>query len=147
MNKKVRASIILFAVLAVTAVIIIHVVGFHKIIGDNLSKMMQTEELDPNAPYPGDDYEAPQVITNAVMNKETALKIGRALLEECFPDSFANKKVELNAVEQDGIWKVYNVVERERKLWNGQTANSYGGGIYVKFRESTGEVIRIGVND
>lgn len=82
-----------------------------------------------------------------IKQKETALIIGRALLEEHFPDTFLNKEETLDAEENDGIWKVYNVVKREGDTEDGKTWFISGGEVYVEFRRDTGEVTKIGVND
>jgi sensor histidine kinase regulating citrate/malate metabolism len=79
--------------------------------------------------------------------KETALKIGRALLEEHFPDTFLDTEISLEAEEKNGIWKVHNVVEREGKAKDGKITFVKGGEVYVEFRKSNGEVIKFGLDD
>ena len=84
---------------------------------------------------------------DVVTQKETALKIGRALLEERFPDSFSKGDEILDAMENDGVWTVYKVVERQGLTEDGTPWILFGGVLSVEFRKSTGEVLRIGVND
>ena len=82
------------------------------------------------------------------ISKETAIKIGRALLEEHFPDTFLNNnELQVDAEEKDGIWKVFNVVERVVTMDDGQMMYIDGGELYVEFRKSNGEVLNIGIND
>lgn len=87
------------------------------------------------------------LVENAIIEEETALKIGRALLEEEFPVTFSQKDVPLEAIERDGVWRVQTIVNREPVTENGITKITYGGGLYVDFRKSNGEVLKIGVND
>jgi len=83
-----------------------------------------------------------------ITNEETALRIGKAILEEHFPDMFKNNELRFVAQEKDGIWTVNNVIEdRVKELPDGTIIITLGGEVYVKFRKSTGEVIKIGVND
>jgi len=81
------------------------------------------------------------------MKEETALKIGRALLEEHFPDTFLDKDTPIEAKELNGIWKVSNVVERESLTEDGKIMFVMGGVLYVKFRNDDGKIIKIGVDD
>jgi len=79
--------------------------------------------------------------------KEEALKIGKALLEEHFPNMNWDEEP-IDAEEINGIWKVYNVVNREPiPLESGKSLYLLGGELYVMFRKDTGEVVRFGVND
>ena len=96
-----------------------------------------------NSVAAGDNSSIGDVITK----KETALKIGRALLEEHFPDTFFDKEEPIDAEEKDGIWKVYNVVERGGIREDGTIWDVVGGELYVEFLKSNGEVLKIGVND
>ncbi|MDR2712405.1 MAG: hypothetical protein LBB91_04750 [Clostridiales bacterium] len=82
-----------------------------------------------------------------IQQKETALKIGIALLEEYCPDAFSDPDITFNAEEKDGIWRVNNVFEREGITEDGQMWTIVGGEIYVEFRKDNGEIIRIGVDD
>jgi len=83
---------------------------------------------------------------DAVANKETALKIGRALLEEHFDDMHWDD-VSIDAEERNGIWKVYNVVQRKGTTADGNVWAQKGGGLYVEFRKDNGKVVKIGIND
>lgn len=82
-----------------------------------------------------------------ISQKETALKIGRALLEERFPDTFLNAELVIDAEEHDGVWRVHYVIEREGKTEDGEITFVKGGEIFVEFRKSNGEILKIGVND
>ena len=84
---------------------------------------------------------------DAIMQKETALQIGRALLEEHFPDTFLNNDIPIEAEEKDGIWRVNNIVEREGVTEDGQIMIVKGGVLYVEFRKDNGKVIKIGIDD
>jgi len=81
---------------------------------------------------------------DVVTQKETALKIGKALLKEHFPDYFSGSEVVIEVVEKNGTWIVYNVIDREGITVDGQTWTLDGGEIYVEFSKKNGEVIRIG---
>ena len=85
-------------------------------------------------------------IGDVITQKETALKIGKALLEEHFTNMPWNE-TPIDAEEKDGIWKVHNVVEQVRTTDDGKVWVSGGGELYVEFRKSNGEVLKIGVND
>ena len=84
---------------------------------------------------------------DAIAQKETAIKIGRALLEEYFPDYFLGKEVPIVAEERNGIWRAFNDIPRSGVNEEGTNWVLVGGGVYVEFRKSTGEVIRFGLND
>ena len=90
--------------------------------------------------WPGSSME------DVITQKETALKIGRAILEEHFPDSFQKGDEPLDAVENDGVWTVYNVLDRERVDDEGNTWFLMDGGVSVEFLASTGEVISINLD-
>jgi len=79
-----------------------------------------------------------------IEQKETALVIGRALLYEYFPNSFPGQNRVLNAEERNGIWRVYEVIDRVRVIDDDLTMVVSGGLIYVEFRKSNGQVLRIG---
>lgn len=81
-----------------------------------------------------------------VMSKETAIKIGKAILEEHYPDVFENKEIILDAIEINGNWKVYNVIEREQKTKDGKEIIIMGGEVYVEFRKD-GKIIKVGLDD
>jgi len=82
-----------------------------------------------------------------ITEKETAIKIGKALLEERFPDSFLNRELPLDAYEKDGIWRVHNVVERSGVTEDGLPWVSLGGELYVDFRKSDGKILGIGFTE
>jgi len=81
---------------------------------------------------------------NAVPNKETAIKIGRVILEEHYG---IDKDTELDAVEENGVWRVYNVIERSGVNEDGTTWVVKGGGVYVNLRKKDGKVLLIKIND
>lgn len=82
-----------------------------------------------------------------VMTKDTAIKIGKILLEEQYPDIFTNNEVLIDAEEENGIWRVHNVVNNEYITEDGEFIVTQGGEIYVKLLKSNGEILEIGVND
>lgn len=84
---------------------------------------------------------------NAVADKETALKIGRALLEEHYPDDFSYPEKRIEAKEKGGIWRVYEFVDREPRVIDDVTYGTLSGEIYVEFRKRDGKVLRIGFDD
>ena len=84
---------------------------------------------------------------DVITQKETAIKIGRALLEERFPDSYLNGDEPLGAKLDNGIWEVYDVVEREGVTEDGQRWVMMGGVLYVKFRQDNGKVLEFGIYD
>ena len=79
----------------------------------------------------------------AVTLKNSAIKIGRAVLEEHFPEYFLDNNIELDAIEEDGIWTVYNVLETEGVTDDGKIWIAKDGGYYVQMRKSNGEIISI----
>lgn len=83
---------------------------------------------------------------NVIDSKETALKIGMALLEERFPDSF-NCGLTFDAEDLDETWRVHNVVQSTDYTEEGTLWITSGGEIYVEFRKRDGKVIEIGLND
>jgi len=85
---------------------------------------------------------------DVITQKETALKIGRAILDE-YSQIYWKRPFEddLDAIEKDGIWTVYNVVERQGLTEDGKPWILFGGGVYVEISKSNGEIIKIGVND
>ena len=87
--------------------------------------------------------EGPQI---AIEKKETALKIGRALLEEHFPDAFLNNEILVDAVENDENWMVHNI-KKPKILEDGNIRITSGGYIYVEFRKSDGKILKIGLDD
>lgn len=82
-----------------------------------------------------------------IMTKETALKIGRTLLEAQFPDVFLDTEVTIDAEEKDGVWRVHNVIEKEHVTEDGKIMITNGGEIYVEFLKCNGEILEIGVDD
>jgi len=82
-------------------------------------------------------------------NKLSHHCVNRALLEEYAQVSSWSNPFEddLDAVEKNGIWRVYNVVERTGTTEDGNPWVLCGGGVYVEFRKSSGEVLRFGVDD
>ena len=84
---------------------------------------------------------------DVIVCKETALKVGRALLEEHFPEAFSENDVILDAEEKDGVWRVYNVLQRQSIIDNGNIQILVGGEFYVEFYKSNGKVVNIGIND
>jgi len=81
---------------------------------------------------------------DVITEKETAIKIGRALLEEY---AAIDADTVLDAVEKKGIWTVYNVFEKEGITDDGNYWEIVGGGIYVEFRKSNGKVIKMWVTE
>ena len=83
-----------------------------------------------------------------IMQKETALKIGRAVLEE-YSETYWKRPFEecLDAIEKDDIWIVYNVLERQDTATDGKKNVLLGGGIYVEIRKNNGEILKIAVED
>ena len=75
----------------------------------------------------------------AITSKETAIKIGRALLEEFFSD--IGSETILEAEEKKGVWRVYSVLPKEFQ------GIGFGGELYVMFRRNNGQVLKVGVND
>jgi len=100
--------------------------------------------LNLNRKYYTEDGKA---VSDIILDKDMAIKMGRIVLEEYYPSLFKNKEVELDAEEDNGIWKVYNVIQGNTKTKNGDTAITKDIGIYVQLRKRTGEIIKIGVND
>ena len=84
---------------------------------------------------------------DVITKEETALKIGRALLEEYFPDYFINEDIPIEAEEENGIWRVNNYVEHFGTREDGTFWVSGGGGLFVKFRKDNGRVLMIGIDD
>lgn len=80
-------------------------------------------------------------VNDVILDKNMAIKMGKIVLEEYFPSVFINKEVQLEAEENNGIWKVYNVIDEDEKDKKGNV------GVFVKLRKRTGEIIEIGVND
>ncbi len=81
---------------------------------------------------------------NVIDSKETALKIGMALLEERFPDSF-NYGFTYDAEDLGKTWRVRNVVQTTGCTEEGTMWVTSGGVIYVEFRKRDGKVIDIGL--
>ena len=81
-----------------------------------------------------------------ITDKETAIKIGKVLLEEHFPDSFAYNSVVLDAEETKDTWRVYNVVERSGTTEDGLLFVVYGGEISAEFQKD-GKIIDISLSD
>lgn len=81
-----------------------------------------------------------------ITNKETAIKIGKALLEEHFPDYFAYNGVILGAEETQDTWRVYNVVERSGNTNDGLPFVVLGGEVCAEFRKD-GKIIKISLAD
>jgi len=77
---------------------------------------------------------------NAVPNKETAIKIGRVILEEHYG---IDKDTELDAVEENGVWKVYNVFERSGVNEDGSWWVVADGGKCVNLRKKDGKILLI----
>ena len=84
---------------------------------------------------------------NAVMQKETAIKIGKAILEEHFPEAFLNRDEQLEAKDMDNRWRVYNVFEQDGITEDGEKWFRVGGFFCVEIRKSTGEIISIFLGD
>ena len=82
-----------------------------------------------------------------IQRKETALKIGVALLEENYPYAFRNPDVVFDAEEKDGIWRVNNIFESSGVNEDGTQWTIEGGVVYVEFRKDNGAVIRMGIDD
>ena len=80
----------------------------------------------------------------AIMQEETALKVGRALLEERFPEIFLSDRVTVHAVENNTTWRAY--IELEPTILEDGTRVSRGFGwlFYVEFRKRDGKVLRVG---
>ena len=53
----------------------------------------------------------------------------------------------LDAEEKDGVWRVYNVLQRQSIIDNGNIQILVGGEFYVEFYKSNGKVVNIGIND
>ena len=81
---------------------------------------------------------------DAIVTEATALKIGRALLEEYFPDYFTNEEILIEAKEENGIWKVFDSAECNGITDNGILWVSGGIEYFVAFRKDNGRVIMIG---
>ncbi len=81
---------------------------------------------------------------NVIDSKETALKIGMALLEERFPASF-NYGFTYDAEDLGKTWRVRNVVQTTGCTEEGIMRVTSGGVIYVEFRKRDGKVIDIGL--
>ena len=69
----------------------------------------------------------------AIMQKETALKVGRALLEERFSEIFSDQSVDWVLVDNNSTWRVYVMPQR-----------GFGWQFYVEFRKRDGMVLRFG---
>jgi len=85
-----------------------------------------------------------------ITEKETALKIGRAILEECMPENslYTNGRFVFNfeAEEKNGIWRVYSFYEpSEETKEAGMTwmPEDCDGLMYVEFRKDNGKVIKV----
>jgi len=109
-------------------------------------------------------------LKDAILNKEEALKIGRTLLEEHFPDFFLRedsdfddedmitdkkyfpelylgKETPLDAIEKDGIWIIYNIIgNRVREMENGNYITLKGGEYSIELRKIDGEILKISVD-
>jgi len=87
---------------------------------------------------------------NAITQEETALKIGVALLENRYSDSFiffegGPPNLEFEVVEKNRIWRVSTVYQ---DFWITQDGRKVtledAGGYFVEFRKDNGKVIKIG---
>lgn len=84
-----------------------------------------------------------QLEADAITKKETALAIGKALLEEHFSWKLKEDWNEsLEATEKDGIWVVYNVFGEPQIMEDGSYLIIKDGGVRVYFRKSDGKVLR-----
>ena len=79
----------------------------------------------------------------AIMQEETALIIGRALLEERFPEIFSIEEVFVRAIDNNDTWKVYNVFE-PRISEDGTVSVIFGLWVNVEFNKRDGTVLRFG---
>ena len=85
-------------------------------------------------------------IEDAIMLEETAIKIGRAILEEHFPyQSFENETLEANI--NKGIWRINTTPEESGVKEDGNYWLVLGGMYYVEIRQANGEILKIGVDD
>lgn len=82
-----------------------------------------------------------------ITQKDTAIKIGTAILEEHFPDAFRYPDTVITAEENDGVWRVYNDIQRTGTDKDGNQYVVMGGEIYVELRKSDGKILNIGLND
>ena len=97
------------------------------------------------------DFEEEEAVQNReenmhdfIKNKEEALTHGKKILEIHFPEIFYENNVKLDAVEESGIWTVFNVFEDYGVTDEGVKWTVEDGGIWVEFRKDDGEVIAVG---
>jgi len=82
----------------------------------------------------------------AIAKPETAIKIGKAILNEHFPQKHKYEKIDFEAMENNGVWIVKNSVASPTATENGMSI-MVGGVYYVHIRQKDGKVLKIGVND
>ena len=75
-------------------------------------------------------------------NEETAVAIGSALLKDYEPDWYNKVKDDIVAVENNGVWTVYNELKTSKSKLRKYFVHATG--LFVQFKED-GEIIRIGV--
>lgn len=75
-------------------------------------------------------------------NEETAVAIGSALLKDYEPDWYNKVKDDIVAVENNGVWTVYNELKTSKSKLRKYFVHTTG--LFVQFKED-GEIIRIGV--
>jgi len=80
-----------------------------------------------------------------IIQKETALKVGKALLEEHFSDEFLTEEETLVAEEKNGKWRVYTVFDGNGITDDGLFYDDVGGELYVEFHANNCKVIKIGI--
>ena len=81
-----------------------------------------------------------------ITKPETAIEIGKAILNEHFPQQHKYENTNFEAKEDDGVWIINNIISPPVANENGISV-TVGGGYYVHIRKSNGEVLKIGVND
>lgn len=74
-----------------------------------------------------------------ISDRETALKIGKAILKENYPEYF-NGYIKIDVGESNGYWKVFSVENLKGPMLG-------SGGISVTFKKTTGEIVKLGIDD
>ena len=86
------------------------------------------------------------LVTNAIMNEETALKVGRAILEEHFPNIMLTDDKPLEARERNGVWHVETTYAKRGVNEEGNPWSARGSFWYVEFSKKNGEIFYIGID-
>lgn len=88
----------------------------------------------------------------SIKDEQTALKYGKALLEDYFVSYYSKNKCVVRAEETENTWIIYddsmipNFRKKMEKYYPGKKITGTGGGYRVEFKKN-GEIIKIGVID